>query len=113
MSATAFQRARREAAAIMRAASETVQEEQELNINETKDENEGSMNERTLQEESLREENANENEPDSDANEVNEKEESTQKKDYTVGDLKKMCDEKGIEYKSRATKVELTELLGM
>lgn len=107
MSATAFQRARREAAATMRAAAESVQEEQEVNIND------GCTNEETLQEEHVHEENANENEPDSDANEENAKEESKQEKEYTVAQLKTMCDEKGIEYKSRATKAELLELLGM
>lgn len=61
MSATAFQRARREAAATMRAAAESVQKEN----------------------------------------------------DYTAAELKAMCNEKGIEYKAKATKAELIELLGM
>lgn len=65
MSATAFQRARREAAATMRAAAE--------------------------------------------ADAKKEKEDH----EYTVTQLKEMCDEKGIEYKARATKAELIELLGL
>ena len=113
MSATAFQRARREAAATMRAAAESVQEEQELYINETNQENETSTNEGTLQEEALHEENANEQESDSDTKEENAKEENLPEKEYTVAQLKTMCDEKGIEYKARATKAELIELLGM
>lgn len=62
MSATAFQRARREAAATMRVAVETAQ---------------------------------------------------LQEIEYTVTDLKAMCNEKGIEYKTKATKAELMTLLGM
>lgn len=108
MSATAFQRARREAAATMRAAAESVQEEQELNINETNQENEDSTNEGTLQEENL-----NEQEPDIETNEEDATEDNTEVKDYTVAQLKAMCDEKAIEYKTRATKAELIVLLGM
>lgn len=86
MSATAFQRARREAAATMRVAAEA--DAIKGKEDQAKEHQAEEHQEHDLQE-------------------------SEKSAEYTVAQLKEMCEEKGIEYKARATKAELIELLGL